>query len=104
MNQQQITQIQLDTLERELSGLYSQRAIHQAKVTDAATPTGNKAADQSIQQAAVLGANTLVMLDRMIETRAATVESLTIELAALNAASPETAPAPRRADPPVMNF
>ena len=104
MNQQQITQIQLDTLERELSGLYSQRATHQAKVTDAATPTGNKAADQSIQQAAVLGANTLIMLDRMIETRTAAFDALAAELAALNAASPETAPAPRRADPTLMNF
>ena len=102
MNQQQLVQVQINKLEQELMNASAERASHQAKVVDAATSTGNAEADKSLQQQAVIAANTLAMLERMIATRAAALLVLGEEMSALNAASPATAPAPRPADPPVQ--
>ena len=93
MNPQQILQVQVSKLEQELTNAYSEKVSHQAKVTDAATPTGNAAADTNLAQGAAIATNTLAMLARMIDTRETALKALNDQMTALNAASPTPAPA-----------
>ena len=92
MNQQQLLQVQINKIEQEIMNAYSERASHQMKIADAATPTGNAEADKSLQQSAAISNNTLAMLNRMIATREAALVGLNEQMAALNAASPSAAP------------
>ena len=97
MNQQQIVQVQINKIEQEIMNAYSERASHQAKVTDASAPTGNAEADKRLQEQAAIAVNTLAMLARMIDTREATLAALNDQMATLNVASPSTAPQPKPA-------
>ena len=98
MDQQRILQVQVSKLENELINAYSERASHQAKVADAATPTGNASADKSLQEQAIIAANTLAMIARMISTREAALAALTEQMAALNIPAPPAGPG----SPPVQ--
>jgi hypothetical protein len=95
MNQQQILQVQMSKLEQELMNAYSEQASQQAKITDAATPTGNAAADTSLQQQATIATNTLAMLTRMIGTRTTVYSSLDTQMQALNNANGTVPASPR---------
>ena len=88
MDMQILLDAQKRQLEQELHSAYSQKASQEAKVADAASSTGNAAADRSLADGSIQATNTLAMIQRMIDTRENKIAEIQKQMDALNAAKP----------------
>ncbi len=87
----------INTLENQIAQLQIRRFGCELQIEDAATPTGNDAADLALKNDAATAANTIAMIDKQLETR----EPKLTELKAIFAAAGQQ-PAASPAVPPTI--
>lgn len=80
MDSKQVAQMQIQALENELSQIYSNMALYEAKVADATEPTGNAQVDLELKKVATEAAKVLLTQKRMVSVREAQLVNLRSQL------------------------
>lgn len=86
MNTSNILRDQIQAIEQEMFSIYRARVLHEVKLLDAATPTGDEQVDSELRQQADASRKTMLAQDRMLQVREAKMAELQKDLDALTKA------------------
>lgn len=76
IDEKSILRIQIDALDQEMTGIYRAKILHEVKLSDAATSTGDARVDKEFGEAAENSTRTMLAQNRMLEVRKAKTEEL----------------------------